>query len=520
MSIARDLFNAAKDYLASGEEEKGYALLSPSDIKAASVPMFTEGGGQGNSGVVPIWSSMQAWDRAINSALMGGWNNSRINYAAEIGDLRLSVLLQAVIGWAGANLGLGRMQVVELDADEKETNQQNHPLTMLFKKPNPDSTGKALWKQFANSYVIDGEAYFLIGRDNAKRVRELYYEPNATIEPRWDKNLFPEDETANEMIQYFEIKRSGRWIPIRKKDVFRVYDSFDPVTRRGTNGVSALMRTIFTDNEREQYTALLLRNFGVSPKAIAPKNSGSNVDAATIQANLARSFSGDERGKPRVFNDPMEVLDFGTDFSADAMERIANISESRVAAAARISAQSLRFMVSMQSSSYNNIREFRREDFEQWVMPVHEDFDEAAQNQLLPQMDERENLLVKHDYSRVAIVQRDKMETAKETEILVKNRVIDQAEARERHSYDFDDEKYRNVWFPVQAATLTLSPIGGGGESDKEDAPPVDEDEETKAAKTRLPKSQLDEGADEWRKHPALNEDEQGLIDATEYKPS
>lgn len=511
MGIAKNLINAAKGYFEE-DEAKSHVLLSSADIKA--VPVFREGGGSSNSGVVPIYSSMQAWDRQI-SRYLDVWNGSKVNYAAEIGDLRLSVLLMAAVRWAGTNLGTGHIQVVDLDGDEKEDPILDHPFLSLLRRPNPDTTSKALWKQFACSWVLAGEVYFLIGRDNAGRAKELYYEPHATIEPRWDKAMFPEDETANEFIQYFEIKREGRWIPFRKKDVFRVYDLLDPKTRRGTNGVDALMRTIFTDNEREQYTALLLRNFGVSPKAVAPKNSMAEIDAATIQSNLKRSFSGDERGTPRVFNEPMEVLDFGTDFSADAMEKISHIAESRVSAALGISVQSLKFGTSLQSSTYNNVREFRREDYEQWVMPTHEDFLMSAENQLLRDMDGDERHVLRFDYSKVPIIQRDKMETAKETEILVKNRIIDQAEARERHSYDFDDPKYQDVWYPVQAATLTLSPIGGG---EPEPEPP--EDEETKAAKTKLPKSQLEEGADEWRKHSALTPDERELIDATEYKPS
>jgi phage portal protein BeeE len=517
MGIGKNLLQAARDYLESGDEAKAYTLLSQDDLKAA-VPMFMEGGGQGSSGVVPIYSSMQALDNQINRFL-NGWHNSKINYAAEIGDLSFNVLIVSAIRWAGTNLSTGRAQVVELDADEKEDPINDHPLLSLFKQPNPDTTARVMWKQFACSWVPAGEAYYLIGRDNAGRPKELYYEPHVTIEPRWDKQMFPEDETANDLIQYFEIKRNGRWIPWRKKDVFRVYYNFDPVTRRGWNGIDALMRTIFTDNEREQYTALLLKNFGVTPKGVAPKTSGLKFDTTAMSNDLQRRWSGDDRGKPMAFNEPMEVLDFSTDFSADAMEKIAHISENRVCAALGISAQSLKFGSAQKSSTYNNVREFRREDYEQWVMPTHEDFLAAAENQLLRDMDSNERHVLRFDYSKVPIVQRDKMETAKETDMLVRNRTINQAEARERHGYDFDDPKFQDVWFPVQAATLTLSPIGASPSDEEKPAPDpmADEDEETKAAKTRLPKSQLDEGAETWREHDALTPAERELIDSVPY---
>lgn len=501
MGIVKDLITAGQDYFASREEEKAFQTL---DIKA-DVPMHGTGV-QGSS--VPVYSSWGAWDNHINR--MFGWNGSRINYAAEVGDLRLSVLLMAAVRWAGINLATGRLQVVELDGDDKEDPIVGHPLTQLLKRPNSETSAPTMWKQFAASWVLTGEVNFLIARDGSDRIKELWYEPRATIRPMWDRDAFPDDETANEFIRYYLITRNGREIPWRKRDVFRVCDHLDPESRRGTNGVDSLMRTIFTDQEREQYTALLLKNAGVTPIAVAPKERDARVDAVALAARLKRKTSSDERADPMAFDSPMEVLKFASDFSADAMEKVAHISESRVASALGISAQSLKFLVSQQSSTYNNVREFRREDYEQWIMPTHNDFLAAAENQLLRDMDDDPRHELRFDYSTVPIIQRDKMETAKETELLVKNRVIDQAEARERHGYDFDDPKYRDVWFPVQAATLTLSPIGG--------EPMPEEEDDTKAAKLpKVKEGELDDAAEFWSNHEALTEEQRELMGATPY---
>jgi hypothetical protein len=513
MGIVKDLINASRDYFTSDEEAKAYTTL---DLKSA-VPMHNAG--RSGTGSVQVYSNWSAWDNDINMRL--GWNSgTRINYAAEIGDLKLSVLLMAAVHFAITNLTQGRMQVVELDADEKENPINDHAFIELFKNPNPDISVKNIWKHYGLYRVMSGEVNYTFGRDGAGRIKEIWPEPTETIRPMWDRNPFPEDKTANEFIQYFEIWRDGKWIPWRKMDTLTIYEMLDPVTRRGWNGVQSLMRTIFTDQEREQYTALLLKNFGVTPKAVAPKTDNvaiSTEDAAKLSSDLQRRWSGDDRGKPMSFTHPMEVLDFGTDFSADAMEKIASISESRVAAAIGISAQSLRYMVAMRSSSYNNIREFRREDFEQWIMPTQDDFVEAAQKKILRDMDSNPRHVLRMDYSTVPIVQRDKMETARETEILVRNRVIDQSEARERHAYEFEDAKYQDVWFPVQAATLTLSPIGGEPMPDESEG---NSDEPTKAAKGKIPGKVLDESADFWRTNDALDEGQRALIDATEYKAS
>jgi phage portal protein BeeE len=461
MGITRDLLNAGRDYFASRDEAKAYTLLSRDDMKSAP-PMFTEQGiGGGN--VVQTFSNWTDFNAFIDQAL-SRWRGSKINYATAVGDLRLSVLLMAAIGWAGTNASMGRWQVAEIGKDEKETPILDHPFVQLFDgEENPDFQNDILWRQWMVDWILFGEGYALFGRDNAGRIKEIYYEPRNTIRPRHDRNLFPDDPTANTFIQYFEINRNGRWIPWRKQDTFRTYWILDPITRRGFNGVQALLRTIFTDNEREQYTGLLLTNCGVSPVALAPKQPGLKFDHIEFQDRLERRFSGDERGKPAVFTEPMESIKFATDYSADAMERIAHISESRVAAALGISAQSLKFMVSQQSSTYNNVQAFRKEDFEQWVVPTRNSFRVAAQKQILRDMDDDRRHVLRDDYSQVPIMQPDKIAERRSVVELFKGRVIDQAEAREAVSYEHapkgDEGKYKDVYYPVPATTTTAERI-------------------------------------------------------------
>lgn len=456
MSIVRDLYNAARDHLASRDEVKAYTLLSPDDIKAAP-PVFPEVGVGGS--LVQSFSSWSDWDNYLDRAFTR-WRGSKINYAVEVGDLRLSVLLMAAIGWAGTNAGMGRWQVAEIGKDEKETPITDHPFVQLFDgEANPDFQNDVLWRQWMGDWIMFGEAHALFGRDGAGRIKEIYYEPRNTIRPRWASAAFPDDPTANGFIQYFEIRRNGQWLPWPKRDTFRVYQVLDPITRRGFNGVQALLRTIFTDNEREQYTALLLRNCGVAPVALAPKESGLKFDHVEFQDRLERRTSGDDRGKPTVFTEPMESIKFASDYSADAMEKIAHISESRVAAALGISAQSLKFLVSQQSSTFNNVQMFRKEDFEQWVVPTRRSFRHAAQKQILRDMDADRRHVLKDDYSTVPIMQPDKRAESERVIGLFKARIIDQAEAREAESYAHEDAKYRDVYYPAPAANTTAETI-------------------------------------------------------------
>jgi hypothetical protein len=63
--------------------------------------------------------------------------DSRINYSQEIGDLRGSTLVMAAVQWVARSLVDARLRVIKYGTDRKETEVENHPLAMLWDKPNP-----------------------------------------------------------------------------------------------------------------------------------------------------------------------------------------------------------------------------------------------------------------------------------------------------------------------------------------------------------------------------------------------
>lgn len=121
-------------------------------------------------------------------------------------------------------------------------------------------------------------------------------------------------------------------------------------------------------------------------------------------------------------------------------------------------------------------------------------------------------------------MQRDRMEVAKETDLLVRARVISQDEARERHSYKPVSEsqmKDEPVWYPTPQTSVTISPMA--------ESEPVNEEfpvkpnghttmteDEMKAAK--VPDSAtVDSYASHWSE--IAPEGARGLFEAT-VKPS
>src|SRR5499426_1645537 len=70
-------------------------------------------------------SSGQSWG-GLNWA-SGIFTNSRINYAAEAGELEKSSLVMAAANWLGRVLPEAPLQVMRMDARGKEQPIPNHP---------------------------------------------------------------------------------------------------------------------------------------------------------------------------------------------------------------------------------------------------------------------------------------------------------------------------------------------------------------------------------------------------------
>jgi phage portal protein BeeE len=461
LSAFRDYRESKRDDFV--DETTGLQTLGiGSSVKSLdSAPHFGNGGGQWGS--ARIFETEAAWDQYLDRSWGG---NTKIDFAAELGDLSLSRLIMAAVRWISKNLSDGRFQVVSLDSDSKETEQTNHKLVSLMRRPNPYYSGRTLLRGFAASWLMAATVYFLIIRNRVGEPIELWYEPHQTIKPRW-----PTD--GSEFISHYELWRNGQWRRIEKEDVFVCRDGIDPETRCGTNGLLSVFRAMFSEAEADQYTALLMKKCGVPPIAFTTKVGATIEDSVfrNIMDMANRKVSGDKRGEILGINGAIDVQKLGFDYSKIGMREIHEISEAEFCSVIGISPQSLYFMLSQRSSTYNNVKEFLRHDYIQYIMPTHGVIGEELDVQVLPSFQtDSFPLRSQWNYDKVQILQADKDSEWKRAGDAFKNRGIDQAEYREAIGYK-SDKSHVGVYYPVPSNTITLSPIG---ESPIDDGIPED----------------------------------------------
>jgi HK97 family phage portal protein len=462
-------------------------------IKALTSLTFQRGLA-GGAGVPFFGNNFDLWDNF--------WSPSRkqIDFATEVGDLRTSALLMAAYQWLASGLASARLTVVQVGADNKETEVQDHPLVQLFDQPNPYYGSEELLSGVALDWLIYATAYVLKFRNAGGGISQLWYEPCNTIRPVW-----PEDGSA--WISGYEVNRNGYWIPIASEDVFVLRKGIDMENRMGQSPTSALLREYYTDRQAAQFAALLMKQGLVPPLVVSLGDKDRQVstdDMKSFKDGLVRLMSGGSAGEPAVINAPATVDTLNYDYSKIGLREVRAIPEERFCSAMGISPYSLHFGTSRSASTYSNVENYLRHDYQAYVMPFQKYIAKRMAREMLPDFGPTDSLQVRWNYDDVPLMQTDKTIEWKRIADTYKARILDQKEAREAIGYK-SDGRHEGIYYPVPSTTTSENEP----ETATELAPtavPTFTDQSPMQAKSRLlaehsmQDEELGAGRDWWRK--------------------
>jgi HK97 family phage portal protein len=336
--------------------------------------------------------------------LLRMFTGTKIDYAKEVGDLTQSSLIMAAVNWFGTTLPEAPMQVVENQPDGTKNPLHDHELVKLLNKPNPFYSGSLMWLAFALSWLIDGNVYWLKVRNKRGKVVELWYIPHFMIEPQW-----PADGSA--YISYYLYQVDGQFYKIDPNDVVHFRKGIDPYnTRKGLSPVASILREIFSDNEAANFSACLLKNFGIPGAIISPAGEKATIqpgEREKLKQDFKDKFSGDGRGDPMVLSGAIKVDILSFDPKKMELSGMRRISEERLAAVINIPAIVLGFGVGLEHATMANFKEAREQAYESMVIPNQRLISDEIDLQLLPDFDVSGKLATRHDYSEVRVLQED-----------------------------------------------------------------------------------------------------------------
>lgn len=219
----------------------------------------------------PRFDNLQdPWPRHGHSGVPG----SSVDYQALAGDLKRNSVVSACVGWMGRTFPEPRLRVMRRSGDGDSEEVKDHPLVRLLDRPNPHFSGDRLWQVTLQDYVTTGNAYWVKQRSRSGKVAEVWYRPEAMIEPEWD-------EAGREYITGYAYKVDGKRVPVPLEDVIHFRFGVHPDNERlGWSPLLAGVREVASLNAGATYRAALYRNGGRPAYALVPQDKDAAEDIA------------------------------------------------------------------------------------------------------------------------------------------------------------------------------------------------------------------------------------------------
>lgn len=432
------------------------------EIKAEKSLRFPGQGGANTP--FTIFPTMNDWQHAITNALPGGASEPS-------SDPAKSSLVMSAVRWVSNTLPEAPTEVMKPGEDDDEI-IKNHRLARIIQRPNPYTDEPTLWKSFAYSWVINGNAYWVKFRNGFGQVVELWNEPFFSIRPRWvnDKKgrYIPasesqsnpgigRDDSPKRFINYYEVDRDGEQFRLEPEDVVHFKDGEDPHNRRlGLSFIGSILREIFGDSAAAEFAGGLLAGNGVPPFVLSIDDKVGQLtqeDIDGIKARLVRQINSRGAREPLVTQfarvEKMGMTAAEIDLTASRF-----MGEARFSAVTGIPVECLNLGLGNEHSTYNNVIEAEKVGTRRYLVPLWWAIDMALTRQLLPDFDQDEDHYVEHDTSEVAALQEDENELWARAGKAYQDQVIKRSEARSL--IGLDSEEGDEVYL-VKAGTETVT---------------------------------------------------------------
>lgn len=264
------------------------------------------------------------------------------DWEKEAGDLWSNPVIALGLQWMGDRVARPKLKVGKYDRRGDLVEIPRHGLVDLWTRPNPHYGRRTLEKACLLDLKVDGNAYIYKLRDNAGRVRQLWWIPHFRCRPLW-----PAD--GSQYADGFRLSIDGRNVDVPAADVIHVRDGIDPRDeRRGLAPAKACVRDVCVVNGESGHTASVLKNAGVPAVALVPRVTANGM-APSIDPALALQMKekfqdemgGDDANGVVVFSDPYEVVTIGFSPEQLALDKLPQNAIARVAASIGPNAMSL-----------------------------------------------------------------------------------------------------------------------------------------------------------------------------------
>ena len=362
----------------------------------------------------------------------------------EIGDGTGNSAVIACLNVLSTSFAEPRLKVYREIGDNDYEAIDNHPVTQLFTRPNPYTSGSLLAHYIVLALNAEGDAYLLKSRNRQGRVVELVPLIPQFVKPRGNEK---------ELITHYEYYQkspdsvsANEFVVLPKTEVVHIRQGVNPNNhRKGFAPLKGVLREIMGDEAAGQYAAALLHNMAVPGVVLSPKDDSmggpSQEEAESIAQIYKQKFGGSNRGAPMILTGAMDVKVVSWSPEQMNLNQLRRLPEERVSAVLGVPAILAGLGAGLEAATYNNTRELREFFTEQKLIPLWQTVSNEITAQLLQSDFTADNKITcRYDLNEVRALDVDKGEVFKRMQTGVTGGWITVAEARKAVGLEYGDE--------------------------------------------------------------------------------
>lgn len=356
----------------------------------------------------PVTWARKALDTMLHMPAGLSWirlPGTRYDYAKAVEYPMLNSALAATVYWVARNYPEAPLELWQEDESGEKEIIRGSEVSRLVKRPNTAHSGTLLWHFSMIDYMVTGNAYWLKVGNSMGRPVQLWPVPSMFISP---KGL---STTGPEFITHYEYNPLGDPQKIDPGDVVHLRNGIDPDDmRKGLGPLGSLLREIFTDDEAANFSATLLRNFGVPGYMITPED-GSTLSPEKrkeLRTRWADEFGGDNRGNLMIGNGKVKLEKVSFTPQELDLGRLRQIPEERITAVLGIPAAVVGLGTGLEQTKVGaTMKELREQAWENCIIPMQRMVAEQLELQLLPDFRPDASQVLAFDLRHVRVLQDD-----------------------------------------------------------------------------------------------------------------
>lgn len=199
-----------------------------------------------------------------------------------------------------SSIPLEMYEITNKDGDVSEI--YDDPFLDLIERPNQIQTQKEFWKLAVAYYLLAGETFWYLERDNPTSV------PTAMINMRPDSVVILFSTDQKEIIGYEYIQSNGQTLKITPENVLHIknIDPIDPV--RGIGVIRPATQRIVTEKEASKHQSNTFRNQGRPDIVVFSENDLTEEAIEDAQAKWQKKFGADKGNQLGMFGNGVKSM--------------------------------------------------------------------------------------------------------------------------------------------------------------------------------------------------------------------